>query len=121
MRYAVLQVASFYPDLFGTATRIYPDIKVTLEYVTPLFFSLFRSHYAGKYITAHMGIVMVSHFCVGHQCKFPGCGTVLVVDGNMKNRRDVCKAKDAGYIEFLGLPGINCIYNYTLYPIHSKT
>jgi hypothetical protein len=42
---------------------------------------------------------------VGHNCSYPGCGTVLVVDGNMKNRRDICYAKDAGYIEFNGLSG----------------
>ena len=41
----------------------------------------------------------------GHTCKFPGCGSVLILDGNIKNRRDVCYAKDAGYIEFSGPPG----------------
>ena len=66
-----------------------------------------------------MGIVMVRHFCVGHQCKFPGCGTVLVVDGNMKNRRDVCKAKDAGYIEFVGLPGITLVLVITISQTYS--
>ena len=30
---------------------------------------------------------------------------MLVLDGNQKNRRDVCYAKDAGFIEFEGLPG----------------
>lgn len=30
---------------------------------------------------------------------------MLVLDGNMKNRRDVCMARDAGYIEYRGLPG----------------
>ena len=30
---------------------------------------------------------------------------MLVLDGNMKNRRDVCMAKDAGYIKYPGLPG----------------
>lgn len=30
---------------------------------------------------------------------------MLVLDGNFKNHRDVCKAKDAGYITFDGLPG----------------
>ena len=40
-----------------------------------------------------------------HSCSFPGCGSVLVMDGNMKNRRDVCFAKDAGYIQFDGLSG----------------
>lgn len=27
-------------------------------------------------------------------------GSVLVLDGNMKNRRDVCSAKDARFIQF---------------------
>lgn len=40
-----------------------------------------------------------------HSCKFPGCQKVIVLDGNMKNRRHVCNAKDAGYIEYPGLPG----------------
>ena len=40
-----------------------------------------------------------------HQCDFPGCENVLVLDGNTKNRRDVCNAKDAGYISYPGLPG----------------
>ena len=29
----------------------------------------------------------------------------MVVDGNMKNNREVCSAVDAGYIEYAGLPG----------------
>ena len=30
---------------------------------------------------------------------------VIVIDGNMKNRRDVCLAKHAGKIQYTGLPG----------------
>lgn len=30
---------------------------------------------------------------------------MLVLDGNMKNRRDICYAKDAGFVQFPGLPG----------------
>ena len=41
----------------------------------------------------------------GHRCSKAGCGTTLVLDGNMKNHRDVCAAKEAGYAEFDGLPG----------------
>ena len=41
----------------------------------------------------------------GHRCSVSGCGTVLVVDGNMKNHRSVCAASEAGYIEYDGLPG----------------
>lgn len=33
-------------------------------------------------------------------CKLPGCKYVLVVDGNMKNRRDVCAASEAGYVQY---------------------
>ena len=36
---------------------------------------------------------------------FPGCKNVLVLDGNMKNRRDICYAKDAGFLHYPGLPG----------------
>lgn len=41
----------------------------------------------------------------GHRCDVPGCGEVLVLDGNMKNSREVCLATHAGYAEFTGLPG----------------
>ena len=40
-----------------------------------------------------------------HKCGFPGCKNVIVLDGNMKNRRDICYAKDAGSIQYPGLPG----------------
>ena len=40
-----------------------------------------------------------------HRCNKPGCGSVLVVDGNMKNHHAVCAATEAGYIEYAGLPG----------------
>ena len=38
-------------------------------------------------------------------CSYPGCKNVLVIDGNMKNRRDVCAATEAGFTEYMGLPG----------------
>ena len=42
---------------------------------------------------------------IAHRCGKAGCGTVLVIDGNMKNCRDVCAAKHAGFVEYAGLPG----------------
>ena len=56
------------------------------------------SSYTGQfyYLTNHV---------LAHRCSFPGCGSVLVLDGNMKNYRDVCHAKDAGYVKFEGLDG----------------
>ena len=41
-----------------------------------------------------------------HECSLPGCKNVLVIDGNMKNRRDVCAANEAGFVEYEGLPGM---------------
>lgn len=31
---------------------------------------------------------------------------MIVIDGNMKNHRDVCLATHAGYAEYKGLPGM---------------
>ena len=41
-----------------------------------------------------------------HRCDIKGCGEVLVLDGNMKNSREVCLATDAGHTEFSGLVGM---------------
>lgn len=43
--------------------------------------------------------------CTEHRCERAGCGSVLVLDGNMKNNQEVCSAKLAGYSEFAGLAG----------------
>ena len=42
---------------------------------------------------------------VAHSCSYSGCGRVLVLDGNMKNHRDICLARSAGIVEFKNLPG----------------
>ena len=42
-------------------------------------------------------------FVIAHRCTKSGCGSVLVIDGNMKNHRAVCAASDAGYIDYTGL------------------
>ena len=48
---------------------------------------------------------MQHNMYVGHSCHYPGCKKVLVLDGNMKNRRDVCMAREAGYTVYENLPG----------------
>ena len=48
----------------------------------------------------------------GHRCEARGCGKTIVIDGNMKNHRDVCMATKGGFTEYRGLPGeitIDCI------------
>ena len=41
---------------------------------------------------------------IDHQRNYPGCGQVLVLSGYLKNRRDVCAATEAGYIQYPTLP-----------------
>lgn len=40
-----------------------------------------------------------------HTCEAPGCRTVLVLDGNMKNARQVCMVKDIGELHFSNMIG----------------
>ena len=56
-------------------------------------------------VTFHSHNISTSLLCIGHRCQFPGRQVALVMDGNMKNRRDVCMAWEAGYIEYEGLEG----------------
>ncbi len=49
--------------------------------------------------------LFIIHVYAEHQCDQKGCGRILILDGNMKNHRDVCLAHEAGYAEFCGLPG----------------
>lgn len=57
---------------------------------------------------------------LAHRCKLPGCGSVLVLDGNCKNRRDVCAATEAGFTEYLSLPGSIIKTGYQLTPMRSS-
>ena len=50
-------------------------------------------------------MVSLTSILTGHRCDKSGCGSTIVLDGNMKNYRDVCMASEAGYAEFNGLPG----------------
>ena len=94
LQYALLRVASWYPSDIGIEElHMHDGLSQTLLSATPLFHKAFIQKYAG-----------VPHF-VGHRCDIPGCGEVLVLDGNMKNNREVCFATEAGYAEFSGLPG----------------
>ena len=49
--------------------------------------------------------VLCGHIqCVGPQCDDKLCKKTLMLDGNMKNHRDVCTVKEASYAEYEGLP-----------------
>ncbi|CAB4004926.1 Hypothetical predicted protein [Paramuricea clavata] len=40
-----------------------------------------------------------------HICDVPGCKSVVVIDGNMKNARQVCSCLDVGELHFDGMSG----------------
>ena len=63
----------------------------------------------------------ITFICAEHKCNFPGCNEVFVLDGNCKNRRDVCGATEAGYIEYSGLPeGCRIKSGCQLSPMHTS-
>lgn len=53
-----------------------------------------------------------------HLCDTPGCGTVLVLDGNMKNCRQVCACRDIGELKFDGLQGTVVVGVYIIFTLH---
>ena len=42
------------------------------------------------------------HVLPEHRCDKAGCGSVIVLDGNMKNHHGVCLATHAGFAEYDG-------------------
>ena len=46
-----------------------------------------------------------NYFTTDHTCNKPGCKSVLVLDGNMKNARQVCSCRDMGELKFAGMDG----------------
>ena len=47
----------------------------------------------------------IVYMSIDHVCKTPGCNSGLILDGNMKNARQVCMVKDAGQLQFSEIPG----------------
>lgn len=47
----------------------------------------------------------VKYCVVDHVCAGAGCKTVIVIDGNMKNARQVCSCANVGELYFDGMPG----------------
>ena len=124
----LLQVCGWYPDKLHTyQVRITPgDFDAAITTVCEVYYSLFAAKYASKYsgntphFTVHIMFMIMSndytYYCyfnscaistslswIGHKRQFPGCQEALVMDGNMKNRRDVCMTREAG------LPGGQCV------------
>ena len=50
-------------------------------------------------------------FIAGHSCNVPGCQDVLVIDGNMKNCRQVCAVGDVTTYSFKSIDGYSTTGN----------
>ena len=42
---------------------------------------------------------------IDHICETPGCKTMVVLDSNMKNARQVCMVKDVAELRFSAMDG----------------
>ncbi|KXJ06830.1 uncharacterized protein LOC114576501 [Exaiptasia diaphana] len=87
LQFAILRIMESYPDEFNCQSTSFKDLKELLTSITPVFHEAFIKRFAG------------------HSCTYPGCRNVLVIDGNMKISREVCKAKDVGFLQYKGLEG----------------
>lgn len=88
--------------------HLHHGLSETLLKATPIFCKAFIKKYSGIQLPLHVHVYLCWHInytCIEHRCESPGCGSVLVLDGNMKNNREVCFATMAGYAEFSGLVG----------------
>ena len=92
-----------YPEHFELSNLpMHCDTSKTFIDFTTKYHEAFMRKYSGMF--KHKLIF----FCMEHRCGKPGCGNVLVLDGNMKNHRNVCYADKAGYVQYEGLPGRLC-------------
>lgn len=67
-------------------------------------------HFASHYFSDCLSPNVTTHnLCLftfpDHVCDTPGCASVLILDGNMKNARQVCTCKNVGMLTFAGLNG----------------
>lgn len=53
-----------------------------------------------------------------HVCDTPQCGSVLVLDGNMKNCGQVCTCRDIGELKFATLQGTVIVGVYFLVDVY---
>lgn len=51
----------------------------------------------------------------GHICNKKGCENVIILDGNLKNARQVCSCKDVSSLHFPTLQGSVAVGSYTLF------
>ena len=60
---------------------------------------------AGYDPAVKMSVITCFYSTTDHTCDKPGSHSVLVLDGNMKNARQVCGCRDVGELKFAGMNG----------------
>lgn len=147
IKYSILQISRQYPEQFHDVA-FSSTVEEILKEITPHYCEVFLRRYMGMSSThrtipgkrpllhgASIQAEIVSLFkrpwvrvrdtivilLLAHRCKFSGCGSVLVPDGNCKNsRRDVRAATEAGFIEYPSLPGSVIKTGCQLTPVRSS-
>ena len=72
--------------------------------------------FSNKILTTSVALNFFSlSLSLEHTCQIPGCRNVLVLDGNMKNARQVCIVKDAGELHFSSVKGTIVVGTYIYY------
>lgn len=106
IRRAMVTVSMWYPAAIELSKiHFQHNLDDTVEQINEAYYDAFHTHYSGMSYHTRQKIFHIFLKYTGHRCSLPGCGITLVIDGNMKIHRNVCAAKDAGYVEFEGLPG----------------
>ena len=59
----------------------------------------------GSFLTSLTVFILFNVWVLDHVCDSPGCKGVLIMDGNMKNARQVCMCKHVGELQFDDLQG----------------
>lgn len=86
LKFCVLDVYQRYEMSFPIWT-IAKDLQETLDEITPVFYEAFSSMFAGTYIfigIANVVICLRMYMYTDHACTFPGCTSVLVIDGKLE-------------------------------------
>ena len=87
-------------DVYGNLQHIHPGLKLSLNII---------SMYVRKKCQLFNMFIVFMNTAIFHHRSYipvmPGCESVLELDGNMKNARQVWSCRDVGELKFAGMDG----------------
>ncbi|KXJ12526.1 hypothetical protein AC249_AIPGENE20249 [Exaiptasia diaphana] len=87
---------------FEDAFFLYASIRVRTKYSIPMEYTPYDTNEMLKMLCVSYYDAFVKKWG-DHCCDTPGCEEIIVLDGNMKNARQVCCCNKIGYVQFSGL------------------